>query len=264
MLVQIINYIILPLVIAYIATVMTKKKEVELEAHGQLLKHRIRAYVDVYRFMRQNEKLIVVPRVEENLYFDCLDGSDYKIGTQGLEYVSYLRSIDHINKYKSQLEQLTICNELYLEPYLRMELVNLQQWLSHLTQLLTAFKATLAEEKWKFDKATRESKLRYACSLMAIALQDDIQSFSNNIEPTIAKKLRHPKLSHWSFDSSCQVDQSSYTHSQLATHTPDLIVRLCYLHYSDRCTPTEFDELPEEKRMQMIESFFTSFQRNLQ
>lgn len=263
MIIQIIKYIISPLVIAYIAIVMTKRKEVELEAKKQLFSNRIHAYADLYRFMRRNEELIVVPRVEEELYVDCLEGSDYKIGIQGMEYVSYLHSIEDINNYICQLEKFCIGNELYLEPYLRTELENLMQWMTHLAKLITAFNATVTEEKWKFDEVTRNYKIRYACSLMGIALQNDIQKFTDNIEPVLAKRLRHPKLRHWSFDESCQGDKSSYDKSQLVTHTPDLIVRLCYLHYSDRYTPNEFDDLHEDKRMELLKSFFTSFQSHL-
>lgn len=106
MLIQLVTYIFLPLLVAYITIVATKRKEVELEAQGQLLEHRVQAYSEVYRFMQRNLKLIAVPRYLEHLYVCCLDGSDYKIGVQGMEYVSYLSDIEQLDEYTHQLEQL--------------------------------------------------------------------------------------------------------------------------------------------------------------
>lgn len=71
MIIQIITYILLPLIVAYITTVMTKREEVELDAQGQLLEHRVQAYAEVYRFMRKSLNRIAVPFVEEKLYADC-------------------------------------------------------------------------------------------------------------------------------------------------------------------------------------------------
>ena len=114
MLIQIITYILLPIVVAYITTVLAKRREVRLEAQGQLLEHRIQAYADVYRFMRKNLKRIAVPLVEEKLYAECLQGSDYKIGHQGFEYASYLCSIEKIENYSEELKNLLLTNDLYL------------------------------------------------------------------------------------------------------------------------------------------------------
>ena len=65
MIIQIVTYILLPLIVAYITTVMTKREEVELDAQGQLLEHRVQAYAEVYRFMRKSLNRIAVPFVEE-------------------------------------------------------------------------------------------------------------------------------------------------------------------------------------------------------
>ena len=98
MFIQIISYILLPLVVAYITTVLVKRKEVELDAHGVLLEHRIQAYVEVYRMMQQNQKVVIVPLVEEQLYAACLEGSCYKNIHRGMEYPSYLSSISRIKQ----------------------------------------------------------------------------------------------------------------------------------------------------------------------
>ena len=74
MFIQIITYILLPIMVAYIATVMAKRKEVKIEAQGQLLEHRIQAYSKVYRFMSKSMSLIAIPNYQKQLYIDCLEG----------------------------------------------------------------------------------------------------------------------------------------------------------------------------------------------
>lgn len=123
MIIHIVTYILLPLIVAYITTVMTKREEVELDAQGQLLEHRVQAYAEVYRFMRKSLNRIAVPFVEEKLYADCLEDSMYKIGRQGMEYASFLSSIENIDKYSDQLERLLLTNSLYWIPNLRVNLI---------------------------------------------------------------------------------------------------------------------------------------------
>ena len=61
MIIQIITYILLPLIVAYITTVMTKREEVELDAQGQLLEHRVQAYIIQYlrplRIFQQRQQI---------------------------------------------------------------------------------------------------------------------------------------------------------------------------------------------------------------
>ena len=263
MIIQIVTYILLPLIVAYITTVMTKREEVELDAQGQLLEHRVQAYAEVYRFMRKSLNRIAVPFVEEKLYADCLEGSMYKIGRQGMEYASFLSSIENIDKYSDQLERLLLTNSLYLDSKLEGELNNLQSWIANLQYLLKSFKATEEDSRWKFDAYLRNQRERYACSLLGIALQDDINRFTDNIEPLLEDKLRHPKICKWNFRRTTEGDDNSFEQSQLAMNVPDLIVRLNYLHYSDRYTPNEFDELPEQQRNKYLEEFLTVIHSNL-
>lgn len=263
MFIQFITYILLPLVVAYFTTVMNKRKEVQLEAQGQLLEHRIQAYAEIYRFMRQNLLRIAVPHVEETLYADCLEGSKYKIGRQGMEYASYLSSIERIEQYSDQLKHLLLANRLYIEPKLLCELNSLQEWIENYHKLIKAFKATEENPRWNFDADLRRTKVRFACSLLGIALQEDINRFSSNIEPVLEERLRHPRISQWSFKASEEDYDSSFTHSQLATQLPDLIVRLNYLHYSNRFTPNEFDSLPNNQILKYLTEFAQTLQNNL-
>lgn len=263
MLIQLITYLFLPLTIAYITIVITKRREVELDAQGQLLEHRVQAYSEVYRFMRQNFKLIVVPRYLEQLYTDCLEGSDYKIGVQGMEYVSYFSDIDRLEGYTNQLEQLLLTNDLYLEPKLKSELNNLQQWVSDVVMFLKAFRSTEEAPHWQFDDRMKRLKVHDACGFLGIALQGDIQRFTDNIEPLLKDKLRHPKIRRWQFDTADHDNHHSYLQSQLVTHAADIVVRLMYLHYADRYTPTQFDNLPDAQRMSHLESFYSTFRQHL-
>lgn len=264
MLIQIITYILLPIVVAYITTVLAKQREVRLEAQGQLLEHRIQAYADVYRFMRKNLERIAVPLVEEKLYAECLQGSDYKIGHQGFEYTSYLCSIEQIENYSDELKHLLLTNDLYLEPNLRCELYNLQLWVDRLFHLLHAFKATEEDPCWGFDSFLQRDNISCACSLLGIALQNDVNVFTRNIEPLLENKLRHPKLRRWKLNTHKQEGNNhSFAQSQLVKKSPDLIVRLNYLHYSSKYTPNQFDELPEDRQHEHLDAFFKVFRKNL-
>lgn len=260
---ELITYIVLPLTVAYIATVMSKRKEIQLEAQSQLLEHRIQTYVEVYRLIRQNLKRIAVPFAEEKFYMDCLEGANYKIGRQGMEYVSYLSSIENIEQYLNRLDTLILNNGLYLEPKLRRELYDFQTWIIHFHHLIKAFEATEEDSHWNFDAILRRNKVRYACSLMGIALQEDINQFSSNIEHILEDRLRHPKIRKWRFKASNLDSSRSVTQTQLATHMADLIVRLNYLHYSDRFTPNGFDALPDDERQYRLLAFFTIMNKNL-
>lgn len=130
-----------------------------------MLEHRVQAYAEVYRFMRKSLNRIAVPFVEEKLYADCLEGSMYKIGRQGMEYASFLSSIENIDKYSDQLERLLLTNNLYLDSKLECELNNLQSWIANLQYLLKSFKATEEDSRWKFDAYLRYKRADIICCL---------------------------------------------------------------------------------------------------
>lgn len=240
-----------------------KRKEVELDAHGLLLEHRIQAYVEVYRLMQQNQKVAIVPFVEEQLYAACLEGSCYKNIHRGMEYPSYLSSVSRIKQYMDKLEGLLLTKGLYLEPKMRNELENLQMWVADIARLLRAFSATENDPTWSLDATTRRDNERFACSLLAIALQADVQCFYNNINPILEDKLRHPKLSRWRFEDSNINSDHSYRHSQLAKNACDLVVRLMFLHYRNLYSPDDYAAMPKEQSSKLMERFYEVFKRNL-
>ena len=265
MFIQIITYILLPIMVAYIATVMAKRKEVKIEAQGQLLEHRIQAYSKVYRFMSKSMSLIAIPNYQKQLYIDCLEGSEYKIDSQSMKYASFLSHIESLEQYYNQLDELVLENGLHLESKLKRELNYFWQWMLSVAQLLKTFKAIEDDQQYKLPENVKKNMIRYACGLIGVALQADVQQFNKNIMPLLEDKLRYPRIRKWSFsedDNSYNPKENSYTQSQLVTHISDIIIRLMYLHYSFQYPSNQFDNLPEEKRSRLVNAFFESFIRH--
>lgn len=255
-----ITYILVPLIIGYVTAVLTKRKEVEMEVKRDFMSRRINAYSNIHAFMRKSSLVIAPPMYLEALYSDFLDGTGFTIGDQQMEYSSYFDDYQRLESYVEELSSLIRDAGVYLEPSLRNELGNMQEWYKDVMNLLRAFKRTEADETWNIPEESQNIKLKLGCNLLGIALQHDINHFSNSIEEKISDKLRHPKLENWYEKETDEVfSDSSYSESQLVTRIGEVCLLLVFAHISDKYSRDEFDDLDDEERKMIMNEFHKVF-----
>lgn len=86
--IKILTYTLAPLVIGYVTTVITKRKEVEMKVKRDFLYKRINAYARIHTFMRNSSLMIAPPMYREAFLADFLKGTKFTICYQ-LTFLHY-------------------------------------------------------------------------------------------------------------------------------------------------------------------------------
>ena len=261
---KILTYLFVPLIIGYVTTVITKRKEVEMDVKREFVSRRIDAYVALHTFMRRNSLLIAPPMYQEYALLSYIQGTGFIIGDQGMEYVSYFNDLQSLEKHKGELSSLLMKYDVYLEPSVKVELNDMADWYTEVMHILNAFRQTESDPYWQTSGDVRDVKIRLACNLLGTALQDDINMFSRLIEDRLSEKLRKPRLRFWyETEGSGEVARGSFASSQLVKKSDMVGLILFYAHISDRYSREQFDDLSEEERNRIMQEFCTKWADNL-
>ena len=290
MLFLIIKYIVVALIIAYFTIVLARRKKVDIELKGEFLEHKLQAYVRIHTFLVKTQDVIASPIYLEHYYQTLINGTPFKIGDQKMEYSSFFNSFEKFDAYQKELKDIISWNSIYLDYSLENILLEMQCWIEDIHDMLSAFIKTERDGSWKFSQKQQEDHINLACQIFGIVLQNDINNFSHKINNKLARRLQHPRLGKW-YHESCfdkflsklseycekRADGKSnrkksllqlfylyilhpaYGCSQFNKYPSFLIVVLAFIHWSDKYTRDEFDELELEKRAVMINGFHKCF-----
>lgn len=281
------NVFIVGLLLALFATKYQKRKEVEIQIEGEILKLRLKAYERINIFLGRLHQHIAPPAYQEVEYEVYLDGFNFWYIHP--EFAKCFNSEKEFDSFYADMENLIIQEHPYLDFDVEVKLRDSLATLTHLKLILDAFTDMEHLEKHHFSMEVAQQHIDMAYRLTGIAMQKEVNGIYCKMDKQIAKRLRNitlsygePKFSKWWHNVRERffehLDRGFYTggwkkrlywllartairkRAYMGESLPKLILMLMYVHYSEQYSRDEFDdELDDDKREQLMREFYKDF-----
>lgn len=189
------RYILVALLLAYLTTVYVKKKSIHTDIKGRVFEWRVDTYKSIYRWVMQFKNVIAAPSQYEEYYRKILSQTQFKIGYQGMEYVSFFDTPERLFQFGLELKKMLNKEEDFLDYNLLHKLEEFEFWLDDVIMYYGAFAKAECDKRWKFNAKTVEQHCRLACKVLGIALQEDVNTFYAQLDDMLRDRLRNIKIS---------------------------------------------------------------------
>ncbi len=190
----VIRYLVVALILAYLANVFVKRKNIRTDIKGRVLEWRVETYRSIHRWVMKFKRVIAAPSQDEEHYRNILALTRFKIGYQGMEYVSFFDSPDRLFQFGIEFNQMMNKEEEFIDYSLRHELMGFQYWLDDVIMFYGTFGKAEFDKKWKFSEETIKKHCELACKVLGIALQKDVNRFFQKIDEMLRDRLRNIKI----------------------------------------------------------------------
>ena len=190
----VIRYVIVALILAYLANVYVKRKDIQTDIKGRALEWRVDTYKSIHRWVLRFQNVIVLPSQYEDHYRIILASTKFKIGYNGMEYASFFDSPKHLFQFGIEFNRLKNKEENVIDYPLKHQLNGFQYWLDDVIMFYEAFNHAECDKRWKFDEKTIKKHCELACKALGIALQKDVNNFYENIDNMLRDRLRNLKI----------------------------------------------------------------------
>ncbi len=272
------------LILGWFASRYQKRKEVEIKIKGNLLQKRLTTLEKVNHLNSEIYHTIAPPIPIQPDYISLLNKFDFPI--YELEYSKFFDNETAFDDYYSKLGQLIIDEHIFFDYDIDRHLSEYQNYLTEIKLLLDAF--------CDVEHNENTDKINNAYKCFGLLFQHDLRRFYAIIDLSIAKQIRkislaykdqyfkriynniHYKLSLLSEKHLKEQNKkgkisrkiyynylySHYGNSILLQNVEYAIVLLMYIHYSDKYTIQQFEDLPEEKKSELIKTFDVQFRMN--
>lgn len=280
------NVFIVGLLLALFATKYQKRKEVEIQIEGEVLKLRLKAYERINIFFGKLYQQIAPPAYKQIAYEEFLDGFSFRYNHP--EYARCFNSEKEFDDFYFGMQNVLQMEHPYLDFDVEVRLRDSLAMLTHLKLMLDAFTDIEHLNTWHFSKEVSQRHIDLAYQLTGIAMQHEVMGLYCKMDKLLAKRLRNitlsyeePRFRKWWYQMMehlfAYIDKWSYERSwktkfywilawvfggsreRLAGMFPYLPVMYMYVHYSEKYTRNEFDDLSEETRNKLMREFLTHF-----
>lgn len=191
----IIRYVLVALLLAYIANVYAKRKNIHTDIKGRVLEWRVSTYKSIHRWAMKFRSLIAAPSQDEDHFKSILAPTRFKIGYQGMEYASFFDSPERLFQFGIEFNRMLNKDEKFIDYSLQHRLIEFQYWLDDLIMFYGAFTLVENDKRWKFNEKTINEHCELASRVMGIALQNDVNKFYRQIDDMLRDRLRNLKIS---------------------------------------------------------------------
>lgn len=281
------------LVLGLFASKYQKRKEYEVKIKGQLLEMMLRGYERIAKDLYKLYSNIAPPLHKQALYDSLFNGMPFPVIETS--YPSFMDSEKAFDDYYRNFNSLVREEKIFIDRKLSALLDQYTSFLSEIKMFLDAFVDTehIKGIGLSAEESERNISLAYQC--FGIALQQDFVRFYANFDTQIASRLRNVRLKVGVGGLAKKIDSLKaktilaleramtrknligriatrvyyrlvfrlYGKSQILANPSFLVLLLCYIHHSPRFSRDQFDELPESRRKQYMDTFHKMYISNL-
>jgi len=190
----VIRYVVVTLILAYLANVYVKRKNISTDIKGRVLEWRVETYKGIHRWVMRFQSVIAAPSQDEEHYRNILAPTNFKIGYQGMEYASFFDTSERLFKFAMEFNQMMNKEEGFIDYSLKHELNSFQYWLDDVIMFYAAFGKTEYDKRWKFGEETIKRHCELASRVLGIALQKDVNTYYHKIDEMLRDRLRNIKI----------------------------------------------------------------------
>lgn len=280
-------------VLGIFATRYQKRKEVEFQIKGRILTRKIERLEAVERVVGELYHRINPPLAQEAMFDKFLDGTGCPF--EYMEYPAMMNSEKCFDDYYRELHRVIRDGHNYMTFQLEKTLSEMGEYFTHLKDFLDAFSDTELTVDWGFSKDEAQRHIDMVYQLAGIAFQQDFDRFYCVVDREIARQMKNVKLDYgysrlrnkvWNFKQTFLLSLEKYLdekytrgrlcrwiyygyfyrnygHSVFLKKVDMLILMMMLVHYSDRYTRDDFDNLPESQRRNLIQLFHAAYVSNL-
>ena len=191
----VIRYVVVALILAYLANVYVKRKNIHTDINGRLLEWRVDAYKIIHRWVMKFQSVIAASNQYEEHYRNILAPTKFKIGYQGMEYASFFDSPECLFKFGMEFNRMINKDENIIDSSLKHHLTSFQYWLDDVITFYGTFVQVEYDKRWKFDEKTVKKHCELACKVLGIALQKDVNKYYREVDEMLRDRLRNLKIS---------------------------------------------------------------------
>lgn len=191
----VIRYVVVALILAYLAKVYVKRKTIHTDIEGRVLEWRVDTYKSIHRWVMKFQSVIAAPSQYEEHYRNILVPTKFKIGYQGMEYASFFDSPECLYKFGIEFNRMMNKEENFIDYSLKHHLTSFQYWLDDVVTFYGAFVQVEYDKRWRFDEKTVKDHCELACKVLGIALQKDVNRYYREIDEMLRDILRNLKIS---------------------------------------------------------------------
>lgn len=191
----VIRYVVVALILAYLANVYVKRKTIHTDIEGRVLEWRVDTYKSIHRWVMKFQNVISAPSQYEEHYRNILVPTKFKIGYQGMEYASFFDSPECLYKFGIEFNRMMNKEENFIDYLLKHHLTSFQYWLDDVITFYGAFVQVEYDKRWRFDEKTVKDHCELACKVLGIALQKDVNKYYREIDEMLRDRLRNLKIS---------------------------------------------------------------------
>lgn len=272
------------LILGLFASKYQKRKEVEFSVKGNILLKRLETLEKVHKVNCELFHKIAPPASVQMSFLPLLERIKFPI--YEIEYPTFFDSEASFDDYYNRIGKLIGEERIYFDYNIDRRLSEYSNYLLELKLLLDAFSDTVNGDD--------SGRINTAYQLFGVILQKDFSRFYAIIDKDIAVQLRdinlaykdqyfrkfrrkahyklaletlkHLKKNDWKGKISNMVYyrylNSTYGNSVFLNDISFICLLLMYVYYSNKYTVSQFDEIADEERNELIESFHTMLMMN--
>lgn len=225
----IIRYVLVALVLVYIVNVFVKRKDIQTDIKGRIVEWRVESFKSLHQWLMIFKSIIAAPSQDEDHYRSILSVSHFKIGHQGMEYASFFDTPERLLQFDMDFGQMLAKDESFIDEQLKNKLYDFQDWLGDVIMFYSAFVHAEYDPKWKFSNKTIEKHCRLACKLLGIGLQEDINTYYDQLDEMLHDRLGKIKISGYRRKS-----KDYYPNSQVRKNQYGLTAIFVLVHFEEQ------------------------------
>lgn len=191
----VIRYVAVALFLAYLANVYVKRKNIRTDIKGRVLEWRVETYKTIHRWVMCFQSVMAAPSQYEEHYRKLLSPTKFKIGYQGMEYVSFFDTPERLLQFSVDFNRMMNKEEVLMDYPLKHQLDGFRYWMDDVLRFYGAFVKAEYDKRWNFDEMTIRKHCDLVCRVLGIALQKDVHYFYDKIDEMLRDRLRNIKLS---------------------------------------------------------------------
>ena len=207
-----------------------------------------------------NFKSVIAPSAQDQDYYSSvLSHTKFKIGYQGMEYVSFFDTPERLLKFNIEYNQMLNKDESFVDSALKQKLDDFQEWLDNVILFYSAFVLAESDSKWGFDRKTIEKHCLLTCKMFGIALQDDVNNYYEQFNSLLRDRIRDVKIAGVYSDSKRLWNRKKakpyYEKSQMHKHNGDLMTIFVLVHFEEMFVKNPAIMKNSEQLMTLMKDF---------
>ena len=134
----VVRYVMVALLLAYLTKVFVKRKDVVTDIKGAVLEWQVETYKEIHRWLMGLQRVTAPPSQQEQWFRSLLSSRRFKIGYQGMEFVSFFDTPEKLIQFVTEFHQMLNKEEGFIDETLKQKLISFQIWLDDVIEYLGA------------------------------------------------------------------------------------------------------------------------------